>query len=448
MMGSVRSEARWQVAVLALAAGLIPAVLGAQALTDARPISLDEAVKLAQLNQPSTVLARNALRTTESTIRTTLLGYLPSLSIGQSASQRGGTQLVQGVPLPLTGNPWSYGRSLSFGQVTLFDGMQRWNNYRTQQANLNANETSVVSAQYAVALNVKTAYYAILTAREQEAAAQRQLEQAQQQLRVSTAKMQAGSATRTDSLSGAIAVGTARQAILTAQNQLLNANAQLTRYVATAFTVTALPADSAEVTPIGLSDAELMAVVQQGPAVMQTTAQLAAAQAAQRAAQAPYMPTLTVSGNYGQTMPGSKTFEIGGGTGSKTTSTSLSFNLNYTLFNNYQREAGLVTARVNLENAQANLRDAKFLAQQNLTTQLNTFRTATLSIELNKLQIQSAEENLRVVQQQYNLGTKQLLDMLTAQTSLDNARTSLITARQNARIAKANIESLIGRELK
>ena len=101
--------------VLALVLPAALAAQGASALGDARPISLDEAIRLAQQNQPATVQARNALRTGESSIRQTLLGYLPSLSVGQSASQRGGTQLVQGVPLPRTGNPWSYGRSLSFG---------------------------------------------------------------------------------------------------------------------------------------------------------------------------------------------------------------------------------------------------------------------------------------------------------------------------------------------
>ncbi|MDG1068007.1 MAG: hypothetical protein P8P40_06475, partial [Sulfitobacter sp.] len=50
------------------------------------------------------------------------------------------------------------------------------------------------------------------------------------------------------------------------------------------------------------------------------------------------------------------------------------------------REAQIVSTRVNLENSEANLRDQKFLAQQNLTTYLNNFRTALLTIELNKLQ--------------------------------------------------------------
>jgi outer membrane protein TolC len=236
---------------------LAPAVLLAQAGGEARSISLSEAIRLAQVNQPSTLQARNALRTGESSVRSQLLGFLPSLSVSQSANQRGGTTLVQGVPLPLTGNPWSYGRSLSFGQVVLFDGLQRWDNYRTAQANLTVSEANVVTQQYAVALNVKTAYYNIVTSREQEAAAQRQLEQAQQQLAVATAKMNAGSATRTDSLTAAISIGNARQAILSAQNATRNAEAQLTRFVATEYTVTAAPADTGDVTPLGMDEATL-----------------------------------------------------------------------------------------------------------------------------------------------------------------------------------------------
>lgn len=432
-------------AVFVLALMAAPAGLAAQIGNEIHPISLDDAVRLAQLNQPSTVQARNALRTGEASIRQTILGYLPSLSISTGATQRGGERYAEGIKLPSTPNPWSYSRGLGIGNVTLFDGMARWNNIKTQKSNLNASEATLVTQRYNVALNVKTAYYAVLTAREQESAAERQLEQAEQQLRVSTAKINAGSATRTDSLSGAIAVGNARQAILNAQNQVRNANAQLTRYVATPYTVTATAADTSDIAEIDVDEASLLSMALEGPAVRQSTAQVNAAQTAAKAARAPYMPTLSMNMSYGLTVDNSSHLQWGAPSGN---STSFGFNLGYTLFNNYTREAQIVQTRVGVENAEANLRDQKFAAQQNLSTYLNNFRTALLSIELNKLQIQAAEENLRVVQEQYNLGTKQLLDLLTAQTSLDNVRTTLISSRQNARLAKANIESLIGRDIK
>ncbi len=438
-----------RIRIVAAAIVLAPVVaLSAQGVSDARPISLDEAIRLAQLNQPGTVQARNSIRQTEAQVRRNFfnLGFIPTLGIGTGANQRGGDRYAEGVKLPSSTTPWSYSRSLNIGGITLFDGGTRWNTWRQSQATLNSNEAAYITQRYTVALNVKTAYYNVMTAREQRANAQRQLEQAQQQLAVATAKMNAGSATRTDSLSAAIAVGSARQAILTADNSIANANAALTRYAATPFPVTAISEDSSSVGPIDVSEAELVRMALAGPLVTQNTAQVRVAEAQRRSSRAPYMPQLTMSLQYGWTIENSQRFQFADGPTGNTT--GLGFNFSYNLWDNFQREQTGVQARIALENAEATLRDNRFVVQQTLTQQLNTFRTALASIELNRLQIQSAEENLRVVQQQYNLGTKQLLDLLTAQTSLDNARSQLVTSRQNARIAKANIEQIIGRDLK
>ena len=435
------------VKLLALLA-IVPVTVAAQVVGDSRPISLDEAIRLAQLNQPTTVQARNQIRQSEASVRRNFynLGFIPTLGIGASANQRGGDRYAEGVKLPNTTTPWAYGRSLNIGGITLFDGGTKWNTWRQSQATLNVNESGLVTQRYTVALLVKTAYYNVVTAREQRAAAQRQLDQARQQLAVAAAKMSAGSATRTDSLTAAISVGTARQAILTADNAIANANAALTRYAATPFTVTALAIDSTSVPSIDVSDTELVRMALAGPLVTQNTAQLRVAEAQRRSANAPYMPQLTMSLSYGWTIENSQKFQLADGPNGN--STGLGFNFNYNLWDNFAREQTVVQARLSLENAEATLKDNKFAVQQNLTQQLNTFRTAVASIELNQLQIASAEENLRVVQQQYNLGTKQLLDLITAQRSVDDARAQLITSRQNARIAKANIEQIIGRDLK
>ena len=50
--------------------------------------------------------------------------------------------------------------------------------------------------------------------------------------------------------------------------------------------------------------------------------------------------------------------------------------------------------------------------------------------------------------QRYNIGTALQVDVTTAQAALDQARFQLIQARLNARTAKANIEALIGHDLK
>lgn len=61
--------------------------------------------------------------------------------------------------------------------------------------------------------------------------------------------------------------------------------------------------------------------------------------------------------------------------------------------------------------------------------------------------MEAAEEDLRVQQQRYALGASTLLDLLTSQTTLNQARSDLIAARYDYRVAKAQLEALVGREL-
>jgi outer membrane protein len=429
----------------ALALAIVPALVSAQGADVARPITIDEAVKAAVQNSPLTVQSRNSERSGESAVTLAKSQFLPSLSLNYSASNQGGTQFIQGVPVPLSGLPWTYSRGIS-SNLTIFDGGQHWYNYKAAGANLDAAVASDVSQRYNVALSVKTQYYAILAAFEQSAAARRSLEAAQQQLGVATAKMIAGAATRADSLTAALAVGNAQLSILNAQNNLTNANASLTRLVASPVLVTAMASDTSDIGRVDVDAGSLTKMALEGPAVRAATAQYSASQASHRAATTPYMPSITATAGYNQNPKATQGYEGGGGPTS--TSTSLRFSASYQIFNNYTRENTLMIARINEDNAQANLRDAKFVAQQNLTTYLASYQTAQQTIALQLLQIQSATENLRVQTQRYNLGTALQVDVTTAQAALDQARANLIQARLNARTAKANIEALIGRDLK
>jgi outer membrane protein len=429
-----------------LAVLIVPAVAAAQQGADnPRPISIDEAVRLAVQNSPVTVASRNSELSGEAGVRFAKSQFLPSLALNYAASNQGGTQFIQGVPVPLSGLPWSYSRSIS-SNITVFDGGAHWYDYKAAGATLDAAQASDVSQRYAVALNVKTQYFAILAAREQEAAARRQLEEAQQSLQVAAAKMIAGAATRADSLTAALAVGTAQLAIITARNLLVNANASLTRLVASPVMVTAVAADTSDIGHMDVDEGALTKMALEGPAVRTAVAQYQASMAAHKAATTPYMPSITASGSYGQNPKGSQGFDFGGGP--TTTSTSLRLTASYTIFNNYAREQSLILARIAEDNAQANLRDAKFAAQQNLTQFLVNYQTAQQTIALQLLQIQSATENLRVQTQRYNIGTALQVDVTTAQAALDQARFNLISARLSSRTAKANIEALIGRDIK
>lgn len=428
---------------------VVPAALTAQnaslvASDSLRPISLNEAVSLAQRNSPAAVQARGQLRTASSAIRSAYGAFIPSLSMSMGQTKQGGQRFdpLRG-PVTQSASPWQYSLGLSSG-LELFDGGRRFAQLRAARADEDAAEANDVSQRFNIALQVKREYANVLAARESESAARAQLEQAEAQLRASVARVQAGAATMSDSLRSVIQVGNARLALLTAQNNLRVASASLTRLVATPFMVTANPSDTLERVSFNADSLLLVELAQRGPAVVQAERNLAAATADEWAAKTAYLPTVNLSFSYNGNRQDSAyvlTF------GPYAYGRQFSVRLNYPLFNNFNREDQVLRARVAEDNAAAALRDARLAAQQSIIQQFGVLRTAEERIRIQQASVLAAEEDLRVMQQRYALGASTLLDLLTSQSQLNQARAALIQARQDYRIARAQIEAIVGRDL-
>jgi outer membrane protein len=404
-----------------------------------RPISLQEAVVLAQRNSPAAVQARGQLRSSSSSVRSAYGAFLPNLSMSMGQSKQGGQRFdpLRG-PVAAPGSPWQY--SLGFNSsIELFDGGRRFADLRAARAGVDAAEANDVSQRFNIALQVKREYANVLAARESEAAARAQLDQAEAQLRASVARVQAGAATMSDSLRSVIQVGNARLALLTAQNNLRVGSASLTRLVGTPFLVTANPADTLERVTFEVDSLALIQMAQRGPAVTQAERNLAAATAGEWAAKTSYLPTISASFRYNGNRQDS-TYQLS--FGPYAYGRTFSVNLNFPLFNQFNREDQVLRARIAEDNAAAQLRDARLAAQQSIIQQLGVLRTAEERIRIQQASVLAAEEDLRVQQQRYTL-----LDLLTSQSQLNQARAALIQARQDYRIARAQIEAIVGRDL-
>ncbi len=432
-------------AIAVLALGFAPTLVTAQQGDAARPISLDEAVRLAQQNSPLTVSARNALRTGKLTVMNAIGQYLPSLSLNSYANNSAGSTLFQGQVYPYTGPPWNFGDGLN-ANLLVIDGGQRWFAYRAAQATQRANEENETVQRYGVGLTVKQQYYTVLQARELEAAGASAVEAAQVTLNYAAARVKVGATVRTDSLKAAVQMGTARLALINARAALRDANAALTRLVASNVEVTAIAADTNEVPRIDVDDASLTRMADDGPAVRQAIATSEASKSNRRSVvTGNFIPQIRVGYNYSLGSSASY-FNWGGGPGTNTTQYTLS--ASYSIFNNFTRELNTMQATVAADNADAALRDARFNARANLATLLDQYRTAIEIVDLQQLQIAAAQEDLSATQTRYGLGAAAYLDVLTSQTTVDAQRIALVNARFTARTAKAAIEAFIGRDLK
>jgi outer membrane protein len=412
----------------------------------ARKISLNEAIRMANQNAPAAVQAEGVERTSKAAKVSAIGAIMPSVTLNAGrVIQFGGGQTrinQNGESVAIAAAPTnSTGLNLN---MTLFDGGQRLYNLRTAKYDISAAEANRVAVKYNVALQVKQQYYAVLAAIESRDAAEFQMSQAAEQFRTSVAKVRAGVATRSDSLRGVIQVGNARLALITAQSNKEAADASLTRLVGSEVPVTADPASVQENMAALPDSAELAALAKHGPAVQQAEANLQASEAQTKASKSTYLPSLSAS--YSRTGSGVDS-RFGLGDDPFTYNGRLSFSLSYPVFNNFQREEQVVRAKVAETNAQVTLRDTHLAAQQSLTQNIGALRSASQRVAIQVASVAAAEEDVRVQQQRYNIGASTFLDLITSQAALATAQQALIQARYDYRIARAQLEALIGKEL-
>jgi outer membrane protein len=414
---------------------LTPCVVAGQQLQ----VTLEEALERAQEVQPAIVEAEGARRTAAAADRSAWGAFLPSLSTSAAASRSnvGRVDISTGLPMP---PEYSYTVGIGAG-LDLFDGFRRLAQKKAASASLDAAEAGLRSRQYDVALATKQVFYGEAAREELVRVATAQLRRAEQQLQVSVDRLRAGTATRSDSLRSTVEVGTSRMALLQAEANLVVARTNLGRQIGVDGPVRALP-DTVLPTPpdpVPLRESAL----QSAPGVAQNEAQARAARARVWAARSQYWPSLSVSysdNRQGTGSPFSNFDEY-------RESFIWRFGLSWTLFNGFQREGNQVAAAVDREVAEAQAEDARRQLSAGFVAQFTALTTAYAQIEIAGTNVAAAAEDLRVQNERYQLGAATILDLLTSQSSLTEAEVSLIQARFNYLIARAELEALIGQEL-
>jgi outer membrane protein TolC len=272
--------------------------------------------------------------------------------------------------------------------------------------------------------------------------AEAQLRRAQRQLEISSEKLRAGSATRSDSLRSSVEYGQAQLALLEAQNARSTAEAELGRQIGHGAPVHAVWEGRLPAFPdtTGLRTE----AIDGAPLVRSAEARARADRARIWQAKSLYIPTLSLSYNdnhQGTGWPEFFTFD------SYNETFTWRFGLTWTLFNGFQRESqNVVTdAQRDLSESQAleTRRQVNSLVTSRLTTLVNSFT----AIEIARSNLVAATEDFRVQTERYRVGASTILDLLTSQASLTSAEVDVFTNNYDYVRAIAQLEALVGREL-
>lgn len=434
---------RTKIFALALLAGATP--LAAQTADSTRPVvTLEQAIALSLKTQPSVVQATVAVDNAGARVRSAKAAWLPSLDFSAS-----GNQSYSGVPARVDPNTGlavgSSSGSISTGlrsSLTLFDGFQRSADTKSARASQTAADASLVNTRYQQRLTTTNQFLDARAAAELVGVRQASVERAQEQLNVSINKLNAGSATRSDSLRSRVTLGTAQLQLVQAQAQLASAEAGLARLVGMTGRVAA--ADDSSFYHVVTEPIDTAAIRMEAeaasPQVRAAQASATAAQAEISSARSVYWPTLSLSANVGLSGSSSRDYSFYDNRGA-------SLSLSWPIFNRFQREQNINTAENAAITAEAQAADAARQVSANLTSQLADLEAARLQIDITQVSVKAAEEDLRVQQERYRLGASTIVDILTSQEALDQAEVDAVNARFSYLRAKAQIEALIGRSL-
>jgi len=419
-----------------------PALLSAQDPTTPA-ITLSDAITKAQLVQPSVVAAQGAAERADAQYKATWGSYIPSLTLSSSYGTSFSEQpFVNNAGELTVGNSYSQSLSNSLSaSVDLFTGFRRGAQMTSAKATGAAAGASLIDAQYQTTLSAKQTFFGALAANELVRVREASLKRAEEQLSVSVAKLQAGSATRSDSLRSLVTVGNSKLQLLNALTTVATTEANLGRLVGMDGRVRALP-DSAFLIVSEISDTATLRTEAEdnSPKVRAAQAQAEAARANVKAAKAAWWPQLNLSGRYSYNASNSADYQF-------FNSRSASIGLSYPIFNGFQRDQSIVSASTNADAAASTAADAKRQVGASLIARLAELDAARAQIDITGTSLQAATEDLRVNQERYRVGAATIVDVLTSQEALSQAEVDVVQARYNYLVAKAQIEALIGRPL-
>ena len=434
--------------VLALA-GALPLAIAAAATAPRHPLNLDEAIELAFQQNPD--LSASAARIGEAAARVAEAeaGFYPRVAARVDYSYSNNPALA--FANIVSQRRFNFGMNINEpGWVANFrpEIAGSWNLYRGGQdaAQKKAAELGVAAAELEqsalrnrLAAAVTAAYYAVLSAPRQEAVARQSVETVQRELELARVRVEEGAALKADVLSLEVRATTAYESELRARNALTVSRSALKTLLGGGSDD--LPEVREREVPVPALNPDFRKLLEraraQRPELQAANHQIQIREQEIAAAEGANYPRVNAYAVYGENnrYPGFS-FSRDNGT--------IGVNAEVDVFT-----GGANTARIN--QAQRRLEEARAVELRTGLEIENELRQAysTLDEALQRLKVAetaavSAEEALRLVNEQYHGGTATVTRYLEAETDRADASLRAIMARYETQVAEAQLRKALG----
>ena len=418
---------------------------------DAQIYSLEKCIEIALLNKESLKSAALDVQSAAAGARGSLSNILPTISYGNSWSETHSPtgsilseiELMDSTFLfssPYGGVSNTFGSSFSLRQP-IYDGGQWLNQIRSANNSLIITQQLARQQEINVILNVHQSFYQRLKAQQLLEVAKKNLNLARQQVSLVKTQFELGAVKKTDLLKTQVLQGRAQSDVLIQETNLRNAKLALRNSLGLMrsdvyFEITDL---GQPLLPVPELEQSVSEMVEYNPTLFVYRSQISGAELNRKILIGTRLPNLSASLSYGTTSD-----EFDSMTQLDEWSSSVSLSLSVPIFTGYSLSTKQQQAELNVRKQQYDYLTQKHNLQVQLGNLINALENYQELIPISEQVLASAEEDLNLVQERYSLGSATILEVLDAQVSVSQARSSLVSIKYDARTQEAQLRALLG----
>jgi len=409
-------------------------------------LTIEDCIQLAIKNNPDIKISEKQTELSKVGVTGSYNTILPSAGIGYTgtaSSQGPRIRYLDGSPIDTTlGSKSSqYGIGLQVSQ-NIYDGGQWWNTIKKAKNDLRGSQINQEYTYQYIINDVTAKFYAVLKAQELLKVYEKSLENSREQLKKTEEMYKIGQVAKKDLFKAQVREGNDRLNIIGQKTAYKNALANLNQAMGRN------PADLFEVVENEYVKPQIIEQETATKKALTNNKELLTLEADQTSA---YLQYKIARGSWLPSMTGSYSYSRGGNNLDLIYSkldeawgSSLSLNLSWSIFNGLQRKTTIQRNLLNYKIYDDHIAKKKNEIRNQIKLLIENLSTYVEMIDIQELNIASAQEDLRLAQEMYRLNSATLLEVLDAQVTLTSARQQMIATKYDAKIAESQVAFLMG----
>jgi len=420
-------------------------ILGSILAFGANPLSLEDCLKLAVSRNPDLRISDKQLQAAQEGIKSSYSTVLPSVSLSSSAtrSSQGPSEYVYKNTTFTGGDTITryFNTALSVEQ-NIYNGGKSRNGIKLAKGTAENYRLDLNRTQQSIIENVTEKFYTVLKTQELLKVYEMTLKNSQEQLKKTEEMLKIGQVAKKDLFKAQVREGNDRLNVIQQKSTLKGALVDLKVAIGVTSDYELEVFESAYQKPEAIDP-----VVAEKQALENNTDMKALRLRKSNS----YLNYKIARGDLLPRISGSFSYGRGGSEISRSFSefdkwwdTSLSLYLSYPLFEGFSRKANIQQKMIDykLYDDQIDKKILEITSQiESLILTINTYKEM---IDVNEINILSAQEDLRLAQEMYRLNSATILDVLDAQVALTQAQGNLVTTKYDAKIAEVRLAYLMG----